>query len=148
MNGDPMLDQLARQAKRSRRVPAGATCADCGGTDQLSASTDGVVRCYEHKPTTAAAERDHPAGRHNIGGFTIALTPAAHREVSDLRIALGIDRWPPPQGNPLVAVGHAVAGFASLLWLIAKYLIETGVWFGRHLGPTGWERAPRSPFVI
>ena len=148
MTSDPTVKALLREAKRSRRLPPGAVCVACGGTASLSKTRAGEIRCYEHLTTTAPFEVDHIAGRANLAGLTAALRPNAHRVVTDMRIDLGKDDWPIAHGDPLFAVGHALAGFASLLWLIAKWLIDLGLWLHVKLGETWWEGAPLSPFAL
>jgi hypothetical protein len=147
MNGDPAINDLTRKAKRSRRLPPDAACGTCGGTEQLIPKADGVILCYEHRGPAVRYELDHLAGRANLPGLTALLLPNAHREVTELRTNLGKDDWPRANGDPLLVVGHALAGFASLLWVIAKWLIDLGLWLHGTLGTNWWERAPQSPFA-
>ena len=147
MSGDPTIDALVREARRARRLPTGAVCATCGGTEQLSENAEATIRCYEHLDRTAPVEVDHIAGRANLTGFTAALRPNAHREVTDIRYNLRKDDWPMADGDPLVALGHALAGFASLLWLIGRWLVDLGLWLRGQLGASWWLGAPTSPFA-
>lgn len=145
MNGDPTLNDLARKAKRSRRVPPGAVCGACGGTEHLVAKASGMVRCYQHRDPKIWYERDHLAGRANIDGLTVSLQPNAHRTVTEMRTTLGQDDWPPANGNGLLGVAHAIAGWATLLWLIARWLVDLAQWLRKVLGANWSDKAPPSP---
>jgi hypothetical protein len=150
MKGDPFLNHLARKEKRTRRVQPGAVCEVCGGTDYLVAKADGAVRCRAHRDRREwypdpRFEVDHFAGRVNVGGLTMELEQTAHRDVTEFRIAAGKDDWPGVEGDPLVAVAHALGGIASLLWAIAKWLIRLARWLGETIDDDWHEGAPQGP---
>lgn len=147
MSTDPTIRGMVRETRRARRLPPGATCTTCQATEHLSRSSDGSIRCYAHLETTALRELDHVAGRANLGGLLVPLTPNAHRKVTDIRLLLGKDGWPIANGDPLLAAGHAVAGLASLLWLLAEWLIQLGQWLSDGLGPRWWTTAPLMPLA-
>lgn len=127
----------------------GAVCADCGGDGYLSIR-EGVVRCYEcaalvrgHRPT----EDDHLAGRANWGGLTVRLRRNDHARVTELRLALGMDRWPAANGDPLLVLAHFLGGLATLLVVLAEYLTELAAHLARRLGPTWFMEAAPGPIV-
>jgi hypothetical protein len=118
----------------------------CGTTDALSARPDGSVRCYEHLAGDAAAvEADHVAGRANLGGLTVGLRGNAHRAATDQRRQLGIDAWPPAEGDPLLALAHFLGGLATILWLVARWLVELAAWLAGRLGARWWTGGPPFP---
>ncbi len=149
-SGDPdPLAALSDEARRGRRVPAGSACAVCWVTDHLSRGPDRVVRCYGHSTIAAgksSVELDHVAGRVNLGGFLVPLEANAHRSVTDIRRILGMDEWPPAGGDPLLAAAHAIGGIATIVWLIARWLVDMSAWLRAKFGASWWEGAP--PFPI
>jgi hypothetical protein len=145
--GDPDLDALARAARRRRRLPPDARCAVCGTREHLTLR-DGVVRCYAHvrpKDRAPSAEADHLAGRANLGGLTVRLRAADHRTVTELRTQLGIDAWPPAEGDPLRTLAHFLAGLATLLFLEAEWLMGLAAHLEDRLGSERWDDAPPGP---
>jgi hypothetical protein len=159
MKGDPMVNDVVRQEKRVRRLPPDACCVICERTDNLAVSPTGYVRCHDHRSKSiwfddvalrnarTWVELDHPAGRANLGGVTVPLSRTAHRTVTDARIAVGQDDWPAANGDPLLAVGHLVAGIGSLLWLIGKWLVDLAVWLSAKLGGDWPNEAPPGPIA-
>ena len=120
---DRQLREIANVAKQRRRLPANATCATCQLTVRLSRSRDGQIHCYRHlDPDRAPIERDHWAGHGVLPGALIPLEANAHRAITDLRRAMGVDELPLPDGDPLVLLARLVAGIASLLMLFAQWL--------------------------
>lgn len=147
---DPDLATIAREARRRRRLPAGAVCAECGTDRQLSARPGGRILCYLHVREEGGAgptELDHLAGRRNLGGLLVQLRANDHRSVTELRIRLGIDDWPDAAGDPLVALAHLLAGIATLLFLVAEWLVAVAADLAQRLGPTGWEGVALAPVV-
>lgn len=147
---DPDIATVAREARRNRLLPAGASCATCQATRHLKAQPDGRTLCYGCQRTELGArpfELDHIAGRTNLGGLLVVLRQNDHRTVTDLRLRLGIDDWPSAGDEPLLALAHTLAGFASILFLLAEWLVALAADLGGRLGPTVWEGAPPSPVV-
>ena len=147
---DHEIDALARTARRKRRLPPDAACATCATSEQLSRRPDGRVLCYAHVREEAGAaptEADHPAGWANLGGVEVHLRPNDHRTVTELRIRLGLDDWPPANGDPLLTWAHLLAGLATLLVLIARSLVALAAHAASRLGPGGWDDGPRGPVV-
>lgn len=124
---DPDVTSIVRATRRRWRVPEGATCRTCGGLRHLRLYTDGRVLCYGCRQAERGArptERDHVAGRENLGGLTVALLANDHRTVTELRLRLGLDAWPPADGDPLLVLAHMLAGLGTLLILVAEWLVE------------------------
>ena len=147
---DHDLNALARGARRKRRLPPDAACDTCGTTRHLSVRPDGRVLCYaclQLGNGRGAVEEDHLAGRLNLGGVVVRLRANDHRTVTELRTQLGIDAWPAPGGDPLLAVAHLLAGVATLLWLFAEWLVEVAGHAAERLGPGGWDGVRAAPVV-
>lgn len=112
----------------------------------LSVGPNGLVRCYEHLDgTDARVEADHVAGRANLPGLTVDLQANAHRRVTDLRRQFGTDEWPEAAGDPVLTLAHFLAGFATILLVLAEWLRDLATSLIERLGPRWWERAPASP---
>jgi hypothetical protein len=147
---DHRLRAIANREARARRLPPDARCAACGATEHLAPTADGRILCYEDCRVAAGAspiERDHIAGREVIGGITVRLWGNDHRTVTELRSMLGMDDWPPADGDPLLTLAYLAAGIATLLWLAALYLVELATDATRRLGAKVWDGAPRVPFA-
>ncbi len=147
---DPEIDALARAARRRRRLPPGAACATCAGTDHLSTRPDGRVLCYAHLREEGGAstvEEDHVAGRENLGGLGVKLRANDHRTVTEWRERLGIDDWPSADGDPLLIAAHLLAGIGTLLILVAQWLVALAADAATRLGAGGWQGAPAAPIV-
>ncbi len=145
---DPELDAVARAARRRRRLPPDAACAVCGGRRHLAPAPDDRVLCYACRRAAQGAgptEADHPAGRRNLGGLVVSLRANDHRTVTELRTRIGIDEWPDAEGDPLLTVAHFLAGMATLLLLVAEWLVEAARHVADRLGPDGWEGARPAP---
>jgi hypothetical protein len=124
---DPDVTTILRDTRRRRRVPVGATCATCGETRHLRLYADGRVLCYgcrQAERGAAPTEVDHVAGHANLGGLTVALLANDHRTVTELRLRLGLDAWPPADGDPLLVLAHLLAGVGTILILVAEWLVE------------------------
>ncbi len=150
MSSDAELRAEARAARRSRRLPPGASCSVCGAHDPavLSVKPGGAVRCYEHRDgDTPRVEADHIAGRANLPGLTVDLHANAHRRVTDLRRQLGLDELPPADGDPLLVLAHFAGGLAAVLALLAESLAALAEWVAARLGPRWWEQAPALPLA-
>jgi hypothetical protein len=120
---DAELRLVTVRTKGRRRVPFGAICAVCGTDQQLSLRRDGSVTCYAHlRGAVDAAELDHLFGRAVVDHTVIRLHANAHRQITDLRRAMGMDELPTPNGEPLLLLAHILEGLASLLVLIAEWL--------------------------
>jgi hypothetical protein len=146
---DPNIDALAREATRARRLARDARCETCRTTRHLT-ERDGHVLCYACRRAEGGAgptELDHVAGRANLGGLLVALRQNDHRSVTELRLRLGLDLWPPAEGDPLLTLAHVLAGLASLLFLYAEWLVALAGDLSRRLGPGRWEGAPPAPVV-
>jgi hypothetical protein len=144
---DPDIAVLACTARRARRLPPDAACDACGIKRHLRVRA-GRVLCYACRRRLTGAgptERDHVAGRLNMGGLLVDLRPNDHRTVTDLRLRMGIDAWPLADGDPLRTLAHVLAGIASLLFLYAEWLLELATDAQIRLGPAGWEGAPVGP---
>jgi hypothetical protein len=146
---DPTIAALAREARRDRLLPRDARCETCRTTRYL-ADDAGRVLCYACRRGEAGArptELDHVAGRRNLGGLIVELRQNDHRAVTELRQRLGIDEWPAAEGDPLLTLAHVLAGFASLLFLYAEWLVALAADLALRLGPDRWEGAPLAPVV-
>lgn len=145
---DPDLESISRDARRRRRLPADAKCAGCGGTSHLSMAPDASIRCYACTRAVGGAlpfEEDHVAGRRNVGGVIVRLRPNDHREVTEMRIRLGIDEWPDAAGDPLRQLGHFLAGLGTLLLLLGRWLMQIADHVAGMLGQSWWTLAPELP---
>lgn len=124
---DPDIDSITREARRKRRLPPASTCGVCGGAEHLRLLRDGRVLCYADRRAEGGAgptEVDHVAGRHNVGGLTVELLANDHRTVTDIRLRVGLDRLPPPAGDPLLMLAHVLGGVATLLLLAVDWLVS------------------------
>lgn len=147
---DHDLETLVREARSRRRLPRGATCETCRAARQLSAKRDGRVLCYACLQTElgrSGVEEDHLAGRVNLAGLVVRLQANAHRDVSDLRTQLGKDDWPDADGDPLLVLAHFLCGLATLLVVLARWLVELAAQAAARLGPEGWEGTAPVPVV-
>jgi hypothetical protein len=123
---DPEITTILRDTRRRRRVPATATCATCDESRHLRLYADGRVLCYACRQAERGAgptEVDHVAGRENLGGLTVTLLANDHRTVTELRLRLGLDTWPPANGDPLLVLAHLLAGVGTILVLVAEWLV-------------------------
>ena len=147
---DPEIEALARGARRRSRLPPDAACAKCGGRAHLARSPAGDVLCYACRRAADGAgptEADHPAGQRNLGGLVVHLRANDHRTVTELRTRLGIDDWPDADGDPLLTVAHFLAGMATLLLLVAEWLVDAARQLAVRLGPGAWEGVRPAPLV-
>jgi len=141
---------MLREARRTRRRDPSAACAVCGIAKHLSPRADGRTLCYadlQKERGLAAVELDHVAGRRNLGGLLVTLLANDHRTVTEWRLLLGIEDWPDANGDPLLLAAHIVAGIATILLLVAAWLVELASDAVTRLGPAGWEGAPLAPIV-
>jgi hypothetical protein len=146
---DPEIAMLARNARRDRNIPHGAVCDGCQTTIHLKLR-DGRILCYACRRAKVGAgptERDHIAGRINLGGLVADLRLNPHRTVTELRNRMGTEEWPPADGDPLLTLAHVLAGIASLLFLFADWLIALAADARARLGADVWEGAPLAPIV-
>lgn len=144
---DPDITALRLESRT--RLPAGVACETCGTTKHVSRSS-GHARCYACRRTADGAgetERDHVAGRANLGGLTIDLRANDHRTVTELRLRMGVDGWPLAEGDPLLVLAHVLAGLASLLFLFAEWLVALATDATARLGADVWAGAPPAPVV-
>lgn len=144
---DPDITALRLESRT--RLPAGVACSACRTTDHVSLSR-GRALCYACQRVengTGATERDHVAGRANLGGLVVDLRANDHRTVTELRLRMGVDTWPPAEGDPLLVLAHVLAGLASLLFLFAQWLVALAADATVRLGAAGWEGAPPAPVV-
>lgn len=119
------LSQLASNAKRRRRVPAGSRCVVCSATRHLTVSPGGDARCYGHLRSSARGrEVDHWASVGALPDAVIPLDANAHRDITELRRLLGFDDLPPADGDPRLLMAYLLMGIASLLVLFAQWLAE------------------------
>ncbi len=142
---DPDITALRLESRT--RAPAGAACDSCGTTRHVSRK-DGRLLCYSCVRRSAGAgptERDHVAGRANLGGLVIDLRANDHRSVTELRLRMGVDTWPPADGDPLLVLAHVLAGIASLLFLFGQWLVAFEAAAAARLGGAGWDWAPPAP---
>lgn len=147
---DPELDAVVRVVKRARRIPPGSTCAVCGTDDHLSAGPDGEILCYGCRSSRAGRrpfEEDHLAGRANLAGLVVRLRPNSHRTVTELRLSLGLADWSTADGDPLIALAHFLGGLATLLILLAEWLLEYAGELRSELGSRSLPAAARFPIV-
>lgn len=147
---DPEITTLSRDARRRRRLPPDAACATCGGREHLRRLKDGRVLCYADIRAEGGAvpdEADHPAGRANLGGLVVHLRANDHRTVTEIRLRLGIDGWPPAEGDPLLTCAHLIAGLATLLLLVAETLVDLAHHAADRFGPSPWDGARPAPVI-
>ena len=147
---DPEIAALLREARRKRRRDPSAACALCGIAKHLSPCAEGRTLCYAdllEERGLAPVELDHVAGRRNLGGLRVTLRANEHRTVTEWRLLLGIEDWPDARGDPLLLAAHIVAGIATILLLVAAWLVELAADAATRIGPAGWEGAPLAPVV-
>lgn len=147
---DSELEALARSARRRERLGADARCGVCGTDRHPVRRPDGRVLCYED----SLAERDmrvseshHVAGRANVGGLLVELWANDHRTVTELSQRLGVGDWPDADGDPLLILAHFLAGLATLLALVAEWLVDIAAYVADSLGAEGWDGVRRLPIV-
>ncbi|MEP7081873.1 MAG: hypothetical protein ABI841_02730 [Chloroflexota bacterium] len=146
MTTDPELRAEANRIKRIRRFPRDAHCETCGGGEHLAWTQDGGIRCYRHiRGDGDATEADHIAGRANFGSLTVRLDANAHRRVTELRSMLGMDDWPPASDGPLVGLAHLLAGFGSVLLVLAEWLLQLADEVRERFEPWFWDGLPVNP---
>ncbi|HYK94350.1 MAG TPA: hypothetical protein VE011_00565 [Candidatus Dormibacteraeota bacterium] len=124
---DPDIRNEVRVARRTRRLGPDRVCSRCGEPSHLRAQADGELLCYACRRLIGGAkptEVDHLAGRTNLGGLTAVLLSNDHRSITDIRLRLGVDRWPAGDVDPLLSLAHLLAGVASLLVLVAEWLVD------------------------
>lgn len=144
--GDPDVDALVRERRKIDAARRDARCARCKDTRHLVLTPRGEILCYACRRLETGGsdvERDHVAGRANVGGLLVDLRANDHRTVTELRIRLGIDAWPAARGDPVLLTAHVLAGLASLLLLLAEWLLVLAPELTRALG-AGWWRDLRS----
>lgn len=142
---DPDITTLRLESRT--RLPAGVACGECDTTVQVSL-VGGRALCYRCRRAAGGAgptERDHVAGRANLGGLVVDLRANDHRTVTELRLKMGVDTWPPAAGDPLLTVAHVLAGLASLLFLFAQWLVALAADATVRLGVDAWAGAPLGP---
>jgi hypothetical protein len=148
--GDPDVDALVRERRQIEAVRRDARCTRCKDGRYLKPAPDGRILCYACRRLEtggSAVERDHVAGRVNLGGLEIDLRANGHRTVSEIRLRLGIDEWPEADGNPLLVLAHVLAGLASLLFLFGEWLITLTAELDEQLGPSWWVTLTPHPVV-
>ena len=121
------LTGIARAERRSRRVPLGRRCDECGARGHLSASSRGEVLCYgcrRKRRGDRPEEADHIAGRTHLGAITVDLLQNDHRTVTELRQVLGMDAWPSADTSFEAALAHFLGNLAVLQWLVANWWLE------------------------
>jgi hypothetical protein len=139
--GDPDIDALVRERRQIRAARRVARCERCRDTRHLVTTPTGEILCYACRRLETGGsdvERDHVAGRANLGGLLVDLRANDHRTVTDVRIRLGIDAWPPAAGDPLLVLAHVLAGLASLLILLAEWLRVLAAELTERLGQSWW----------
>lgn len=144
---DPDIAALRLESRM--RVPEGVACETCRTTKHVSLSS-GRALCYACRRAAGGSsrtERDHVAGRANLGGLVIDLRANDHRTVTELRLKMGVDTWPPAEGDPLLVLAHVLAGIASLLFLFSQWLVALASDATSRLGAGGWVGAPPAPVV-
>ena len=124
---DPDIRTIVRQERRRADIGAGDACASCGGLAHLLRQPDGSVLCYADRRARAGlstVEEHHVAGRRNLGGLTVDLRSNDHATVTEILRRLGVDDWPPADGEPLAMLAHLLVGIGALLVLAAEWLLE------------------------
>ena len=147
--GDYDVDALVRKQRQRQSVGRDARCERCRDTRHLSKS-GGQVLCYACRRTEHGAdivERDHIAGRANLGGLLIDLRANDHRTVTEIRLGLGVADWPSADGDPLLVLAHVLGGVASLLFLFAQWLVALAAHLAKELGDDRWATAPPHPVL-
>lgn len=147
---DNDLAALARRARKAQRLPRGASCEACGTPSHVASRPDGRVLCYAcllRETGSSGVEEDHLAGRRNLGGLVVRLDANAHREITELRLQLGLGDWPDADGDPLRLLAHFLGGLATLLVVLARWLLELADDAARRLGPACWAGAVPPPVV-
>jgi hypothetical protein len=143
---DPEISALVREGRQARKL-RDARCEECRDTRHLS-KRDGRTLCYgcrQRDRGMGTHELDHVAGRANLGGLLVSLRQNDHRTVTEIRLRLGIDRWPASNGEPLLTLAHVLAGLASLLYLYAEWLVTLAEHVTQRIGTGSWEGAPAAP---
>jgi hypothetical protein len=147
MSGDEILRARAAEAKRSRRVPSGATCVVCGTERQLSLR-DGQPRCYAHLTgDQPIIEIEHVAGRKNMPNAVVGMNSNWHRRVEELRREAGVYRYPQANGDPILLLAHLLARGATFGLALAEWLVEVWRVVTQRMGVDWWRAAPPFPFV-
>ena len=139
--GDPDIDALVRERRLIEAVRRDPRCRRCKDRRHLVTTPTGEILCYACRRLEtggSAVERDHVAGRANLGGLLVDLRANDHRTVTDLRLRLGLDAWPPAAGDPLLVLAHVLAGIASLLFLFADWLVALAGELAEQLGASWW----------
>jgi hypothetical protein len=147
---NPEVDAPVGERRQARRVPRDASCSVCGETRHLTRPPGINILCYACRAAAdgrAAVERDHMAGVANVGGLLIDLRANDHRTVTDIRRLLGIDDWPAAEGDPLLVLAHVIAGFGTVLILLALWLVAFAAHAANGLGPDRWIGAPSIPIA-
>ena len=148
--GDHTIDALVREQRQTRHAPRDARCERCRDRRHLVPLPEGRTLCYACRRAEAGAgptEADHPARRANLAGLTVTLHANDHRTVTEWRTRLGMDDWPAADGDPLLVCAHFLAGVATLLLLVAEWLVAAANHVARALGPQGWEGVRAAPLV-
>lgn len=146
--GDPHIDALVRERRKLNAARRDARCERCADTRHLVTAPGVKTLCYACRRLetgSSAIERDHVAGRANVGGLLIDLRANDHRTVTELRLRLGIDTWPLAGEDPLLTLAHVLAGIASLLLLFAEWLVALAAHLKATLGEGRWAGAPLHP---
>jgi hypothetical protein len=146
----PEIDALVREQRQLRRVRRDARCETCRDHRHLIATDNERTLCYACLRAEHGArpmELDHPAGRRNLIDFVVPLRPNDHRTVTEWRTCLGIDDWPDAGADPLRLCAHVIAGLATLLLLIAEWLLAIAPEVADRLGATCWDGVRAAPFV-
>lgn len=139
--GDPDIDALVRERRKLNAARRAARCERCRDHRHLVTTPKGATLCYACRRLETGGsdvERDHVAGRANVGGLLIDLRANDHRTVTELRLRLGIDLWPVADGDPVLICAHVLAGLATLLILVAEWLLALAPALTQALGPGWW----------
>src|SRR5262245_30297682 len=124
MSADPTVDAIVRDECAARVLAELGPCELCGATVEVTKTKQGV-RCYSHHLGSGQRrEVHHPAGFANIPGWTVRLSANSHRELSEVWIDLGFDRFPSASGDPLLLAAYSAAGLASIAVLLARWLFD------------------------
>jgi hypothetical protein len=148
--GDPDVDALVRERRQIQHVRRDARCARCKENRHLSRTPDDRLLCYACRRLEtggSAIERDHVAGRANLGGLLVDLLANDHRTVTDIRTRLGASEWPKADGDPLLVLAHVLLGIASLLVLFAEWLTKLSGDLVRTVGVAWWIGTTPHPVV-
>jgi hypothetical protein len=139
--GDPDIDALVRERRQLRDARRVARCERCRDPRHLATTPAGETLCYACRRLEtggSAVERDHVAGRANLGGLLVDLRANDHRTVTDIRLRLAMDEWPAAAGDPLLVLAHVLGGLASLLFLFAEWLVALAGELTEQLGVSWW----------